>query len=201
MKPRFDLTGRVFGKLTVVSFAGSKEGGQYTYAWECACECGKTSKVMTSHLKSGAIDSCGCKKRTRDGRSGDPLFSVWTNMVNRCTDPENKSYKDYGARGITIDPAWMDPLVFMSDMGPRPQGYTLERRDNDGPYSKNNCEWADRTTQANNKRNVPVLEMAGQSLSVAQWARMYGMHAETLRSRLKNGWPILIAVGDIPAAR
>jgi hypothetical protein len=201
MTPRTNLVGRVFGRLTVVKFTGSKVDGKYRYAWECLCACGKTKDVLTSHLVSGAIDSCGCRKRTRDGRSGDPLFSVWTNMVNRCTDPENKSYADYGARGITIDPAWMDPVVFMDDMGPRPEGYTLEREDNDGPYSKDNCVWADRTTQANNKRNVPVLELHGQVKSVAQWARVYCMPAETLRSRLKAGWPISIAVGQIPTAR
>jgi hypothetical protein len=95
----------------------------------------------------------------------------------------------------------MFPEKFREDMGPRPDGYTLERVDNDGPYCKSNCVWADRTTQANNKRNVPLIDFKGESKSVAQWARAYGMHPETLRSRLLNGWTMAIATAMLPASR
>lgn len=202
MTPRTNLIGQVFGKLTVVRFTGAKTGRNYRYSWECLCQCGRTADVATQHLRSGAIDNCGCSKRTRGGRSHDPTYSVWSNMVRRCLDPGSISYQDYGARGITIAPEWMVPEKFMDDMGMRPKGYTLERVDNNGPYSKANCVWADRTTQANNKRNVPLIEFSGESKSVAQWAKVYGMHPETLRSRLKSGWPMSVATAPrLPAPR
>lgn len=116
-------------------------------------------------------------------------------MVHRCTDPSDKQYGDYGGRGITVCTEWLDdPWNFFQDMGVRPLGHTLERKDNSGPYSANNCVWASRVDQANNKRNVPLITHAGESKSVAQWARGHGMPAETLRSRLKAGMPFADAL-------
>lgn len=186
MKKRFDLSGRAFGRLTALTFVGSGR----RYAWLCRCKCGIEKEVLTGHLLSGAITNCGCRKRSRNGLSRHPLYRVWSNMMRRCTDPRDKAYPDYGARGIFVAPEWLDPEVFISDMDPRPSGSTLERRDNYGPYSKVNCVWADRTTQANNKRNVPLIEFGGECKSVAQWARQRGIPPETLRSRLKAGVPL-----------
>lgn len=190
MKPRNNLTGLVFGKLTVLEFSGKKSEGRYEYSWHCSCSCGKAAKVLSAHLLSGAISDCGCGKRSLGGFTAHPLFHVWDNMVRRCTDPTNKSYADYGGRGITVDVSWLDPWQFVKDMGPRPNGLTLERVDNAKGYGPENCVWADRLTQASNKRNVPIVEFAGKAQSIAQWSRELGVHPETLRSRVKAGKPM-----------
>lgn len=194
MKVKEDFVGRVFGKLTVLSFCGGKSNGKMRYVWACKCECGGFNEVLTGHLRSGAIKDCGCHKRSRKGYTSHPLWGVWANMIGRCTDPNNKAYGNYGGRGILVSDDWMEPEAFVRDMGPRPLGFTLERRDNSGPYSAENCIWADRLTQASNRRNVPLVQYSGKSLSVAQWSRVCGVHPETIRSRIKAGWDLTRAL-------
>lgn len=199
MRPRVDLTGNRYGLLTVVRFSGRREGGKYIYSWLCSCDCGVEVTVLSSHLRGGVAASCGCKRRSRGGASSNPLYKVWANMIRRCTDPEDKSFKDYGGRGIRVSARWTKLEAFIEDMGDRPKGCTLERVNNDGPYSKENCVWADRRTQANNKRNIPLRPWGAVRKSVAQWARDYGMPAETLRSRLKAGRSLIEAIPQISA--
>lgn len=191
IKPRSDLVGLRVGKLTVVRFCGRVVDGErnyhYRYRWLCRCDCGAEKEVATQHLRRGAVTSCGCSKLTKDGVTAHPMYQVWVNMFRRCNDPRDPSFPDYGGRGIRVCERWHDPATFISDMGNRPAGATIERVDNGGPYSPENCVWADRVTQASNKRNVPTVEFLGECLSVAQWARKLGIPAETLRSRLKSG--------------
>lgn len=187
-----DWTGHVFGKLTAVKYVGEPSRGYY--AWECVCECGNRHTVQTSHLIAGSITSCGCNVRTRRGASLHPLFKTWSNMVRRCTDPSDPAYPNYGGRGVKVSDDWMDPAKFISDMSPRPRGLTLERVDNDGPYSKENCKWADRIEQANNKRNVKVLILEGVARTLPEWSRHVGMPVETLRSRIAAGLDIRLAL-------
>lgn len=185
-----NLAGAKFGLLSVVAPAFTRGGGRYSYRWKCLCECGTAKLVESSHLKSGAVISCGCSKRSRSGASSHPLYNVWRNMVRRCQSPGDKQFKDYGGRGVFVCSRWMSPENFFADMGPRPEGTTLERIDNSGPYSPENCRWATRHEQASNKRNVPLYSFGGELLSVAQLARLHGLHPETLRSRLKSGVPL-----------
>jgi hypothetical protein len=92
-------------------------------------------------------------KIKRDGRSRHPLYFVWDNMRRRCLDPENPNYPKYGGRGIKIDETWMDFWRFAEDVGPRPEGTSLDRIDNDGPYCKSNTRWATRVEQSENTRS------------------------------------------------
>lgn len=138
---------------------------------------------MTGNLTSGNTKSCGCRKRavlgestTKHGLVKHPLYRAWKAMIQRCTNPNNPSYHNYGGRGITVDPAWRnDFAAFFRDMGERPKGHTLERKDNDGPYCKGNCIWATRRTQSRNTRVVRRITVDGVTLCKADWCLALGV--------------------------
>ncbi len=157
-----DLLNRRYGKLTVVKYNRSYLGNKL---WDCICDCGGYVLARTGHLNSGSVKSCGCIKIevvTRLGKSHlnltakskHPLYKIWSGMWNRCTRPTAHEYKNYGGRGITVCIEWKDFNNFVRDMGPRPSiRHTLDRKDNNGNYNKNNCKWSTWKEQANNRRN------------------------------------------------
>lgn len=127
-------------------------------------------------------------KRT-GGLSRTPVGFVWREMIERCYNPKGPQYSDYGGRGITVCERWFNSLPnFMEDMGERPSGYTLERVDNNGNYCPDNCRWATRLEQANNKRDNHKVTIDGVELTIAQWARKLGVTSELIRNRLYRGW-------------
>lgn len=110
-------------------------------------------------------------------------------MKDRCLNTKAKSYSDYGARGITVDPRWAtDFLAFLADMGPRPKGTSLDRIDNEKGYRKDNCRWASPKTQANNTRRNKTLTLGGITKTVAEWIDQTGVNENTLRGRVRRGW-------------
>lgn len=125
------------------------------------CSCGKEFTAQVYNVSSGNTKSCGCLRRavstamlTTHGMSDSIEQYTWKNMITRCTNKKSSSYKDYGARGITVCPEWRASFaVFYKDMGNKPFGLTIERVDNDKGYSKDNCIWATHTAQNLNKRN------------------------------------------------
>lgn len=118
------------------------------------------------------------------------VYHIWYEMMRRCFDPKTRSYRNYGARGITVCERWQDPLLFAEDMGPRPQGLTLERINNDGNYEPGNCKWATWEEQANNRRGNRRESFNGISLTVAQWSRQIGRPYAQVRYLLDHGWTI-----------
>lgn len=109
-------------------------------------------------------------------------------MKARCSNPKHKSFARYGGRGITFDPRWSEFAAFLEDMGERPEGTTLERRDNAGPYNKENCIWATPTAQARNKRNNRPMTLGDRTQTLAAWADELDIVPSTLSYRVQSGW-------------
>jgi len=187
--------GSVFGRLTVI---GPWKGGQ----WRCKCSCGGEKWVLTASLLGGLTRSCGClhKERTsiaktKHGKTGDRTYGSWSAMKARCLNPKNGRYNSHGGRGIKVCGRWLESFQnFLSDMGERPEGKSLERVDNDGHYEPGNCRWATPIEQASNTRSVKLVTLNGITDTEAGWARRAGISPAKLCKRLKRGWSFEKAV-------
>jgi hypothetical protein len=190
-----DMTGVKIGMLSVINRAGSKKGGKAT--WNCECECGNSRVIIGSDLRNGKYVSCGCAKKTH-GMTKTTEFRIWTDMKRRCNNPNRPDYKNYGGRGIKVCDDWSESFEsFLMDMGNRPKGKTLDRKDNEGPYDKHNCVWSTYKEQGRNTRFNVRYEVFGALLTMPELSEKYGIKEETIRSRIKlRGWDIAKAVTE-----
>lgn len=120
-------------------------------------------------------------------------------MHQRCTNPNAQMWKHYGARGIAVDPRWNDFETFIRDMGPRPPRHSLERKDNDGNYSPENCHWATSEAQARNTSRSRRLTLNGETRTVSEWAQLTGIHKATIGARIRLGWSVEEALTARPS--
>lgn len=184
-----NLVGSIYGKLTVIARAENK--GKEP-CWACVCTCGRHAVIRGMSLKNGATQSCGCiaRKKTKErsvthGMYGTPEWHAWAAMRARCAKNSCKSFKDYGARGITVCERWdVSFESFYEDMGPRPStDHQLDRIDNNSGYSPDNCRWA---TRCENMRNRRVTVRYG-GLTLREIADKTGENYNTLKTRAFRG--------------
>ena len=207
MPKRIDLTGQTFNRLTVIGYAGPDTTGRAT--WHCRCACGGEKIAKAHELKRGNTASCGClaqeqrqaaaQSRCHDySRANWPCeYRSWESMLARCTDSRNPGYANYGGRGITVCDRWMASFrSFAEDMGPAPSGGSIERTDNNQGYSPENCRWATRKEQANNRRTNRLLTWQGKTQTVSQWAEELGLVRQRIYHQLRAGIAIECILGQ-----
>lgn len=195
---RKDLTGKRFARLVVIALSGRTANRQTL--WLCKCDCGNRVKVRYGNLTSGNTESCGCLKAGNHrihGMSRTPIHNRWQAMLARCNGTSSKeANRCYHDRGIRVCKAWKKFENFYA--WATTHGYrhelTLERRNNNGPYSPRNCVFASRTVQNNNSRNNRLLTLHGETKPLRQWARAYRMSESTIHHRLHRGWSDFAAI-------
>lgn len=203
-----DLTGKRFGRLTVL---GRSQEPSEKIKWICKCDCGTIKAIYGDCLKNGNTKSCGCFK-TENAKllysglrqKNKTLYGIWWSMRQRCNNKNSKSYHNYGGRGIKVCDEWnasFENFYYWAYSNGYENGLQVDRIDNNGDYSPNNCRWVNTEVQANNKRNVKLYEIDGQKKSLPQWCREYNASYYTVRQRVcKLGWDIKDAL-VIPSQR
>lgn len=212
MRPTSKHIGRQFGQLTVIEIAHTYRVGRtgYVQIARCRCTCGQEREVVMNTLRAGGTQRCeACQAKAYETQSAagykHPLYNKWISMLQRCHWSKSPAYKWYGARGIYVCDRWRCAgpgelgtiegfRNFVADMGECPPGMTIERNDNDGPYSPDNCRWATMAEQAVNKRPNRLITHAGVTMTVSEWAGVKGLTAAALSARLTNGWSIELAL-------
>jgi len=150
-----DICGMKYGRLSVISRGLKMPSGKYK--WNVKCDCGKQLSVEGNNLKTGHTRSCGClplEQKTTHGMWGTREYTTWRRMKERCLNPNDAGYKYWGGRGIKVCDSWLKFENFFADMGEKPKDMTLERKNNDGNYSPDNCKWATYQEQNNNNRTI-----------------------------------------------
>ncbi len=193
-----DLTGKRFGKLVVLEKHGSQVAkcGSSNAIWKCRCDCGNITFAMSSNLKKGHTQSCGCWKsesQITHGMTGTRIYRIWNDMRTRCYQKSHRSYDDYGGRGITVCEEWKnssDSFIEWAFSSGYQENLTLDRIDTNGNYEPSNCRWVTRKEQCNNTRRNVFLEYKGKRKTVSQWAEELGIKDGTIRGRLNRGWSV-----------
>lgn len=198
-----DLTGKKFGRLTVVGFSRleKRSSNQYRYYWNCKCECGNEKEVLSNTLRSGITQSCGCLCKERHpkkhGMSNTRLFWIWHSMKDRCKNKNSRAYKYYGGKGVTVCEEWQEFNGFKewSMKNGYKDNLTIDRIDSNGNYEPENCRWVDFKVQANNTSRNHYLSINGERKTLSQWSEFFGVPYKYVHKRVHDlGWTFEEAV-------
>jgi hypothetical protein len=209
-----DMTGQRFGRFTVIKYAGRNKQGKAL--WSCKCDCGVEKIVGGTQLRNGTTKSCGCYNRERSaqqigefsrsirnykmGYGTSRLANTWRHMIHRCENVRDKSYPNYGGRGIRVCDEWHDFFKFQE--WALENGYdanlTIDRIDNDKGYNPDNCRWSTKKQQSENRRNVIWIDYHGNRYTATEWARLMGGNKNLILKRLSKGWNLIDAITQKP---
>lgn len=205
--------GRRFGKLIIIDEVDGYvfPDGQKARRFRCRCDCGAITTPLLRCLIRGETTSCGCAHRgrtiarnTTHGLTHHPLNSIWRGMKKRCTNGKCRQYRYYGGRGISICDDWMRSFQSFYKWAIThgyERGLQIERKDNNGNYSPDNCEWTTRFVQMNNTRKNRFIQYQGRVFTIAQLARHIGLSYGTVWNRVKRNWKIEYVVSRPLAVR
>lgn len=198
-KPKISIDnyiGQRSNMLTAIGLSERRPSDKRQYI-ECLCDCGNKVRVLPYLFKNHKVKSCGCLLKNSpayiDGRTKNPLYGLWKNMIGRCESPNHPKYYQYGKRGITVCEEWHDFWKFVEwseSIGGRPENYALDRIDNNGNYEPNNCRWATSGEQAINKSNNLNIEYNGETKTLKEWSDLLGISWDVLHNRLRKGWTV-----------
>ena len=190
--------GDCIGRLTVEKVFVDEYGRGSCF---CICQCGGSATFSSRDLTKRRKKSCGCRNKCsirKHGMSSSPTYSSWESMKQRCLNLNEPNYKNYGGRGISICETWLDKelgfINFLSNMGERLKGTTLERIDVNGNYCPENCKWATIKEQSFNRRNNRIIELDGVCKNIKIWSIEYGIHPSVIHLRLQRDWSIKDAI-------
>ncbi len=187
---KLNLLGKKIGNWTVVSFSHTNRRGIW---WLCQCDCGSESVIVAAELNRSKSKHCvDCSPGPiTHGMRYTPEYRVWLSMRQRCNNSNDKNYSDYGGRGIHVCQRWESFESFIVDMGKRPdKKYSLNRADNDGPYSPENCEWSTMKVQANNTRRNTLITFNNKTRTISEWADKTGISYVAILHRISEKWSI-----------
>ncbi len=195
MKNKSGFLGMKFTRWLVVGHTKNILDSTY---FNCLCDCGTIRLVKRYHLKSGASKSCGClnkevvaKRFKTHGMEGTPTYNVWQHILQRCNNTKNKSYKNYGGRGIKVCKRWRNSFEnFYSDMGDKPKNKSIDRIDNNGDYKPSNCKWSTAKEQCSNTRKNIKVTIKGKTNIISEGSVKLKGSSSTIHSRLRRGWSI-----------
>lgn len=199
-KTRLDITGEVYGFLQAIEFRGKTKWSQAIWLFRCIADgCGREIEVPAHQARNGNNKSCGCMTRKlklaskiTHGASKTSVYGSYKAMLRRCYDTEDAMHHRYGGRGIKVCERWLGDLGaanFLADMGEKPSPeHTIERINNDGNYSPENCRWATRAEQADNRCTTRHVAVDGHTLSQAAWDRHLGNGLNIVGDRIRRGW-------------
>ena len=181
-----DLTGQVFGKLTVVKRVENNSEGKPT--WYCKCDCGNNKIASSASLKKSYVKSCGCLLTTHGytvNYQKSRAYTAWLNMKGRCNNSNRNDYQYYGGRNIKVCDRWLQSFTnFLHDMGEPPEKYSLDRIDVNRNYEPSNCKWSSMKEQCNNRRNNRKLTYKGETKTVTEWAKITGIRYDNITRRI-----------------
>ena len=188
-----DMIGQTFNHLLIISKASKKDNDR-SIRLNCLCKCSKKTIHRKSEILSNHTKSCGCLRKphghtSRKGLKRTPTYVSWECMFQRCYNRNNESYCFYGGRDIQICDRWHNFSNFLKDMGLRPSNkHTIDRKNNNGNYTPENCRWALPILQANNTSRNHYITISGKTYTLTQWVRIFNSNYDKVRSRLRRGW-------------